>query len=39
MTVNPAMPSFVSERQGMLAEGEKLGQAIQVNLGWLGYGG
>lgn len=39
MTVNSAMPSFVCERHGLFAEGEKLEQAIQAKLRELGYGG
>jgi hypothetical protein len=39
MTVNLAMPYHACERHGLFAEGEKLGQAIQVNLRGLDYGG
>jgi hypothetical protein len=39
MTVIQAMPSFACERQGLFAEGENLGQAIQAKLRGLGYGG
>jgi hypothetical protein len=39
MTVKPAMPSFGCERHGLLAEGEKLGRAIEANLRGLDYGG
>ena len=32
MTVNPAMPSFVSEWYDLFAQGAKLEQAIRANL-------
>ena len=39
MTVNPAMPSFVSEWYDLAAQGAKLEQDIKTNLRGVGYGG
>jgi hypothetical protein len=39
MTVIPAMESCACERHGLFAKGEKLEQAIRINLWGLGYGG